>query len=245
MKIIGIIPSRYSSTRFPGKPLIDIEGKTMIQRVYEQSKECSLLTDLVVATDDERIYDHVKAFGGNVLMTSSTHTSGTERCFEVAEKLNTNSDDIIINIQGDEPFINPQQIELVLSCFNDASTDIATLYKKIISVADINNSNVVKVVKSFNSDAIYFSRSPIPFVRGAESKDWISETNFYKHIGIYGYKQSILERIVNLSTGELEKAESLEQLRWLESGFKIKVKETDFESMAIDTPEDYFKMMNM
>ncbi len=245
MKIIGIIPSRYSSTRFPGKPLIDIEGKTMIQRVYEQSKECSLLTDVVVATDDERIYDHVKAFGGNVIMTSSTHTSGTERCFEVAEKLNTDGDDIIINIQGDEPFINPQQIELVISCFNDVSTDIATLYKKIISVADINNPNVVKIVKSFNSDAIYFSRSPIPFVRGAESKDWISETNFYKHIGIYGYKQSILERIVNLSTGELEKAESLEQLRWLESGFKIKVKETDFESMAIDTPEDYFKIMNM
>ena len=245
MKIIGIIPSRYSSTRFPGKPLIDIEGKTMIQRVYEQSKECSLLTDLVVATDDERIYNHVKAFGGNVIMTSSTHTSGTERCFEIAEKLNTDCDDIIINIQGDEPFINPIQIELLISCFNDASTDIATLYKKIISVADINNPNVVKVVKSFNSDAIYFSRSPIPFVRGSAIKDWISETNFYKHIGIYGYRQSILERIVNLSTGELEKAESLEQLRWLESGFKIKVKETDFESMAIDTPEDYFKMMNM
>ncbi len=244
MKIIGVIPSRFASSRFPGKPLIDIEGKTMIQRVYEQCKKCELLTDLIVATDDDRIFKHVKGFGGEVVMTSSTHTSGTERCFEVTEKLNASDDDIIINIQGDEPFIDPQQIEQLISCFEEPNVELATLIKKIISGVDIINPNIVKVVKNFSSEAIYFSRSPIPYVRGRKAEDWISETHFYKHIGIYGYKQSILERIVNLSTGELEKAESLEQLRWLESGFKIKVKETDFESFAIDTPEDYFKIIN-
>jgi 3-deoxy-manno-octulosonate cytidylyltransferase (CMP-KDO synthetase) len=244
MKIIGIIPSRYASTRFPGKPLIDIKGKTMIQRVYEQTSKCTLLTEIYVATDDDRIYKHVKDFGGNVIMTSPSHSSGTERCFEVAANINSENEDIIINIQGDEPYINPEQIEKLISCFDELSVEIATLIKRIILTEELLNPNVVKVVKSFMNDAIYFSRSPIPFVRGKEKEEWITETNFYKHIGIYGYKYSTLERIVNLSTGELEKAESLEQLRWLESGFKIKTKETDFENIAIDTPEDYLNLIN-
>ncbi len=244
MKIIGIIPSRFASSRFPGKPLIEIGGKSMIQLVYEQCLKCELLTETYVATDDNRIFKHVKEFGGNVVMTSSLHTSGTERCFEVLANIESDEDDIIINIQGDEPFINPEQIEHLIKCFDDSNVVIATLIKKIILTEELLNPNVVKVVKNFMNEAIYFSRSPIPFVRGLEEKEWLTKTNFYKHIGIYGYKHSVLERIVNLSAGELEKAESLEQLRWLESGFKIKIKETDQENFAIDTPEDYYKIIN-
>ncbi len=241
MKIIGIIPARYASSRFSGKPLVNIGGKTMIQRVYEQAKKSKALFDVVVATDDERIENHVVNFGGNVVMTSASHQSGTDRCYEAATKL-SGITDIVINIQGDEPFIYPEQIDLVASCFHDNSVDIATLVKKINSQEELFNVNTPKVVLNKNNEAIYFSRQTIPHIRGKETSEWLKVHTFYKHIGIYAYRTSILKELTSLSPSLLENAEALEQLRWIENGYKIKVKTTDFESIAIDTPEDLKKI---
>lgn len=241
MKILGIIPARYGSTRFPGKPLIDINGKSMIQRVYEQSKSCTSLNDVVIATDDQRIFNHVKSFGGNVEMTSDKHESGTDRCAEVVGKLNENYD-VVINIQGDEPYIDPIQITQLCECFNDEKTDIATLIKKIESTEDLFNENKVKVVKSSADFAIYFSRNPIPFVKGEAKEKWLEKQTYYKHIGIYGYRFEVLQKVTKMPLSILEKAEGLEQLRWLENGLRIKVAETQLEAIAIDSPEDLKKI---
>lgn len=244
MKIIGIIPARYASTRFPGKPLVDINGKTMIQRVYEQASSSDLLSKVVVATDDDRIYNHVQDFGGNALMTDVGHTNGTTRCNEIVSILENSGEsfDVVINIQGDEPMIEPEQINMVASIFNNPEAQIGTLAKKISDTKELFDQNVVKVTMSNNRKALYFSRQPIPFCRGTENDDWLNITDYYKHIGIYGYRTEILKQITNLPLGKLEMAESLEQLRWLENAINIYVDITDFESIAIDTPEDLRKL---
>jgi 3-deoxy-manno-octulosonate cytidylyltransferase (CMP-KDO synthetase) len=236
MNILGIIPARYASTRFPAKPLADLGGLSMIRRVYTQAKKSELLTKVVVATDHEEIFNHVADFGGEVCMTSPHHASGTDRCYEVLSKENT-SFDYVINIQGDEPFIAPEQIDLLASLL-DGDTELATLVKKIDSVEQLFNPNLVKVVVNNNSEAMYFSRSPIPYFRNMDQAEWVTHHTYFKHIGMYGYRNTVLEKITRLSVSSLEKAESLEQLRWLENGFKIKVKETDIETIGIDTPED-------
>jgi 3-deoxy-manno-octulosonate cytidylyltransferase (CMP-KDO synthetase) len=240
MKILGIIPARYASTRFPGKPLADIAGKSMIQRVYEQAKKCARLSEVIVATDDERIFKHVAVFGGVAVMTSPDHQSGTDRCAEVAQK--HPEYDVIINIQGDEPYIDPEQITKLISCFNDANTQIATLVKKVLTDHELHNTNSPKVIINKHSEAIYFSRSPLPHIRGQEPQHWLQHFTYFKHIGIYGYRADILKQITKLPVSSLEKAESLEQLRWIENGYKIKVAETELETYAIDTPEDLEKI---
>ncbi|MBC7616064.1 MAG: 3-deoxy-manno-octulosonate cytidylyltransferase [Pedobacter sp.] len=234
MKSLGIIPARFASTRFPGKPLIDIGGKTMIQRVYEQSL-LSGLNKVVVATDDERIADEVSRFGGEFVMTASNHQSGTDRCAEVAKNLP--GYDIVINIQGDEPFIDPIQINLVRDCFNDEKVQLATLIKAIHSEQELYNPNIPKVIIGNQQQAIYFSRYPIPYLRNPSSSH-----QFYKHIGIYGYKTATLLEITKLQPSILELAESLEQLRWIENGYQIQTKLTTIESIAIDSPSDLLRL---
>jgi len=241
MKIIGIIPARYSSTRFPGKPLIDIGGKSMIQRVYEQAQKASCLTNVLVATDDNRIMEHVLSFGGKAILTSENHKSGTDRCFEAIQNFDKTVD-VVINIQGDEPFIKSEQIDLVASCFNQNEVQIATLVKKITTDDELFNVNIPKVILNSHSQAIYFSRQTLPYVRGQEEKQWLNKQTFYKHIGIYAYKTDVLAQITQLKQSDLELAESLEQLRWLENGYKINVKITDFESVAVDVPDDLKKL---
>jgi len=236
MNILGIIPARYASTRFPAKPLADLGGKSMIRRVYEQAMKSTALTKVVVATDHEAIHDHVADFGGAVCMTSSQHVSGTDRCYEVLSKEDA-SYDYVINIQGDEPFIDPAQIDLLASLL-DGDTELATLIKRIDSVEQLFNPNLVKVVINKNSEALYFSRSPIPYMRNQDQVEWVLHHPYYKHIGMYAYRCNILEKITRLSVSSLEKAESLEQLRWLENGYSIKVIETNIETFGIDTPED-------
>ncbi len=241
MKILGIIPSRYGSTRFPGKPLIEIDGKSMVQRVYEQAQKCEVLNEVVVATDDQRIFDHVLAFGGKAMMTSDEHQSGTDRCNEVVQKINKDYN-IVINIQGDEPYINPEQIAQLCSCFLDDKTEIATLIKKIDNDHDLFDENKVKVVTNKNHFALYFSRNSIPFLKGENKEKWRSQYTFYKHIGIYGYRTKVLSEITQLSVSKLEKAEGLEQLRWLENGYSIKTAITNLEAISIDSPEDLKKL---
>ena len=238
MKVIGIIPARYASTRFPGKPLADIKGKTMIRRVYEQAKLSKSLGDLVVATDDERIEKEVKSFGGKVIMTAMHHKSGTDRCYEALEKIGKDKWDVVVNIQGDEPFIHPEQIEKVVSCFTKKDVQISTLVRQIEEPRELQQASVVKVVRNTNGEALFFSRSPIPFIREDGGKPWTQKFGFMKHIGIYAYRADVLKELVALKPSALELAESLEQLRWLENGYKIHVEVTDKESQAIDTPED-------
>ena len=241
MKFIGIIPARYASTRFPAKPLAILGGKTVIQRVYEQV--AGILDEAYVATDDERIEAAVKAFGGKVVMTSVNHKSGTDRCYEAFTKVGEGYN-VIVNIQGDEPFIQPSQLEAIKACFKDASTQIATLVKPFTvedGFAALENVNSPKVVVNKNMNALYFSRSIIPYQRNAEKKDWLAGHTYYKHIGLYAYRCEVLRQITKLPMGILEKAESLEQLRWLENGYKIGVGVTDIETIGIDTPEDLEK----
>lgn len=256
MKVIGVIPSRFGSTRFPGKPLADIEGKTMIRRVYEQAVMASSLSDVLVATDDERIMKEVLGFGGKVMMTSSHHKNGTERCAEIA----ANSDaDVIINIQGDEPFLHPEQIDMLASQFI-GEVKIGTLIKVHPLNEELQNPSRVKVVVNKKLEALYFSRSIIPFlhktshvtVQGfiADDKQHTLDerttgTTFYKHIGLYGYRKDILQQIVKLPESALEKAESLEQLRWLENGYRIQCSITSHEAISIDTPEDLKNLKNL
>ncbi len=239
MDFIGIIPARYQSTRFPGKPLAMIKNKPMIQWVYEAGQK--VLNEVYVATDDKRIFEAVQKFGGNVVMTSREHGSGTDRCREAMESIQKGTGiniDVIINIQGDEPFIESRQIETLISCFEDDKTEIATLVKSIDNEGDIFDENKPKVTFDIDNMALMFSRSPIPFVRGRKRKDWLSYHKFYRHIGIYAYRREVLQKISSLQPGKLEGAESLEQLRWLENGFTIRVKETEYDSIGIDTPED-------
>lgn len=246
MRVVGIIPARYDSTRFPGKPLTIIQGKPMIQLVYEQALKADQLDDVIVATDDSRIEKLVNNFGGKVMMTKSSHRSGTERCAEAQQLLKASGNlfDVIINIQGDEPFIDPKQINLVTSSFKVKDVHIATLAKKIDNEKELFDNNVVKVISNINGDAIYFSRQTIPYFRGQKTENWLQLLNYYKHIGIYGYQSVILEEIVKLPTTYLEEAESLEQLRWIENGYTIKVIETDIESYGVDIPEDLSKFSN-
>jgi 3-deoxy-manno-octulosonate cytidylyltransferase (CMP-KDO synthetase) len=240
MKILGIIPARYASTRFPGKPLVEIHGKSMLQRVYEQAKKCTAISEVIVATDDERIMSHVLHFGGFCVMTSPNHQSGTDRCAEVAAMHPEYH--VVINIQGDEPYIDPEQIAKVANCFSSENVQLATLIKKIHSLEELNNPNSPKVIVNSHSEAIYFSRTPLPYVRGCEEKDWLAHYTYFKHIGIYGYRADILKQITKLPISSLEKAESLEQLRWIENGYRIKVAETHLESHAVDVPEDLKKL---
>lgn len=235
MKFIGLIPARYASTRFPGKPLALLGGKPVIQRVYEQV--ASVLDDACVATDDERIFDCVKNFGGKVVMTRTDHKSGTDRIEEAIEKIGGDYD-VIVNIQGDEPFIQKSQIETVCRCFDDEKTQIATLGKPFTDMDAVVNPNSPKIVIDNNSFAMYFSRSIIPFVRGKEQAEWLQHYPFLKHLGIYAYRRDVLRQITQLPQSSLEIAESLEQLRWLQNGFKIKVGLTDVETVGIDTPDD-------
>lgn len=236
MKIIGIIPARYASTRFPAKSLAVIKGKSMIRRVYEQVTQSGVLSQVVVATDHQEIYDHVKTFGGSVCMTQTNHVSGTDRCYE-ALTLQEDKYDYVINVQGDEPFIQPGQIDLLASML-DGITEIATLAKSITQAEALFNPNTVKAVLSSGMEALYFSRSPIPHVRNVPENEWLEKHKFYKHIGMYAYRSDVLARLTRLSVSSLEKAESLEQLRWLENGFRIRVAETQTETIGIDTPED-------
>ncbi len=242
MKIIGIVPARFGSTRFPGKPLADINGKSMIQRVYEQCLLSKLLSRLVIATDDERILNHVKEFGGEAILTSPQHLSGTDRCAEVIEKMENPIYDVVINIQGDEPYIHPDQIDLLCTTFERNETRLSTLVKKITSTDELFNHNNVKVVLNKRKEAIYFSRSPIPYNRNFPEQEWLKYSTYYKHIGIYGYKSSALLEVSRLAKTNLEITESLEQLRWIENGYVIHAEVTSYESIAIDTPEDLLKI---
>ena len=234
MKFIAIIPARYASTRFPGKPLAKLCGKTVIQRVYEQAND--VLEEAYVATDDQRIYDTVVAFGGKAVMTSTNHRSGTDRIQEAAIKIGTEAD-VIINVQGDEPFIHKSQLETVKSLFNDPNTQIATLGKPFESIEAIENPNSPKIVTDINGYAMYFSRSVIPYIRGKEKVEWLTSFPFLKHIGLYAYRREVLTEITKLPQSPLELAESLEQLRWLQNGYKIKVGITNIETIGIDTPD--------
>lgn len=236
MKTIGIIPARYDSSRYPGKPLIDIGGQSMIQRVYNQAKHASALNEVVVATDDQRIYDHVKSFAGNVMMTKKEHQSGTDRCAEVVQ--NIEGFDIAINIQGDEPFIDPHQIDLLISCFEKPETQIATLVRKVENIDELFNENKPKVVLNKNGEALYFSRQAVPFLRGVHASEWLKHRPYYNHIGIYGYRIDVLKEIAMLPLSDLEAMESLEQLRWLDNGYKINTALSNHSNDAIDTPED-------
>jgi 3-deoxy-manno-octulosonate cytidylyltransferase (CMP-KDO synthetase) len=244
MKILGIIPSRYGSTRFPGKPLALIGNKSMIQRVYEQCQKTTALQKVIVATDDQRIYKHVKSWGGNVEMTSTNHQSGTDRCYEVLSRQKENFD-VVVNIQGDEPFIEPSQIEKVTESFTHKETQISSLAKIITKSEELFNPNSVKVVIGDQRQALYFSRSVIPFIRGENNEKFLEKHEFYKHLGIYAYRSSILKEICQLKPSVLEKAESLEQLRWLSAGYRISIQITNIEGVAIDTPEDLSKLTNI
>lgn len=241
MKILGVIPARYASTRFPGKPLADICGKSMIQRVYEQACKASSVHKVVVATDDSRIFDHVLHFGAQAVMTSDRHQSGTDRCAEVA--LQFPDFEACINIQGDEPLIDPQQIDLLGQKLAENSVELATLIKRIHTDEELFNPNIPKVVCNSKGEAIYFSRQTIPHLRASAPSDWLKEHVFYKHIGIYAYRFETLQQITKLPVSTLEKAESLEQLRWIENGYQIHTAITELETLAIDTPADLEKMI--
>lgn len=251
MNFIAIIPARYASTRFPGKPLAILAGKPIIQRVYERVS--SVIQQTYVATDDERIKETVEAFGGKVVMTAVTHPSGTDRCYEAYTKVKQNcqqnacndsmmkDDDVVINVQGDEPFIHPTQLQSLMECFDDESTDIATLVKPFTpeaGLAALKNPNSPKVAIGGDNSALYFSRSVIPYLRNYPEEEWLSRHTFYKHIGLYAYRANTLRQITKMPQGQLEKAESLEQLRWLEAGIRIKVGKTNIETIGIDTTED-------
>ena len=235
MKFIAIIPARYASTRFPGKPLAMLGGKTVIQRVYEQAR--AAVGEAYVATDDDRIFMAVQGFGGRAIMTSDRHKSGTDRIEEAARKLETKAD-VIINIQGDEPFIQRSQLETVMQLFDDPKTQIATLGKPFDTMEAVENPNSPKIVCDVNGYALYFSRSVIPFVRGRERQEWLQHFPYLKHIGLYAYRREVLSEITQLPQSPLELAESLEQLRWLQNGYRIKVGLTDVETVGIDTPDD-------
>ncbi len=245
VKVIGIIPARYASSRFPGKPLIDVLGKPMIQRVYEQALKA--LPVVFVATDDSRIEEAVCGFGGKVIQTASDHLSGTDRIAEAVRKITNMTDetyDVVVNIQGDEPFIQPEQLNLLVSCFaENADTQIATLVRKVTDNEDIFNENYPKVVLNARNEAMYFSRSPIPFLRNKDRNTWATAHTYYKHLGIYAYRSDVLEAITRLAPSSLELAESLEQNRWLENGYKITVAVTDQENLSVDTPEDLQKII--
>jgi 3-deoxy-manno-octulosonate cytidylyltransferase (CMP-KDO synthetase) len=236
MRAIGIIPARFQSSRFPGKPLADILGKSMIERVYLQAQSCHLLEAVYVATDDERIATEVERFGGQVVMTSPELESGTERCAEVLQQIE--QPEVVVNIQGDEPYISAEQMGLILSCFHDENTEIATLVKLIERQEVLLDPNKVKVIMDEDDFAIYFSRQVIPYMRDLPQEQWLNEFNYYKHIGMYAYRSETLSELMALKPSRLERAEGLEQLRWIEHGYRIKTAITEEEAFSVDTPED-------
>lgn len=245
LSFVGIIPARYASSRFPGKPLADIGGMTMIERVWRQA--CKALTNVCVATDDRRIFDAVQRFGGHAIMTSPMHKSGTDRCYEAYEKCGIAAD-VIINIQGDEPFIHEDQIREIMHCFDDPTAQIATLVRPFNpndGFTTLADNTTPKVVFDTNMNALYFSRAVIPFVRGTDCSQWPEAADYYMHVGMYAYRADTLARITQLPQSSLEKAESLEQLRWLENGYRIKVGITHHESIGIDTPDDLKRAISM
>ncbi|MFM7078580.1 MAG: 3-deoxy-manno-octulosonate cytidylyltransferase [Bacteroidota bacterium] len=237
MKVLGVIPARYGSTRFPGKPLALIHGVSMIRRVYERAKQCNKLSEVVVATDDDRIQSHVIEFGGQVIMTSVNHNTGTERCAEVLQRQEALFD-AVVNIQGDEPYIHPEQIGDVVDCLENGSCAIATLVKRISDIVELNNPNIPKVVLGEDGRAMYFSRRPIPYVKDELVESFVSQGAFYKHIGIYGYRSDVLPKLALLQPTVLEHMESLEQLRWLGHGLAIYTKLTEAANHAVDVPAD-------
>lgn len=241
MRILGVIPARYGSSRFPGKPLIDLKGKTMIQRVYEGARKSAMLTELVVATDDQRIFDEVLHFGGKVVMTAAEHQTGTDRCAEVIRQLDDDFD-VVINIQGDEPLVDPRQLDSLLTVFEDASVDIATLASRAITLEEVVNPNRIKLVVDHEQKALYFSRSPIPNFANAKGEP-LKVYPYLRHIGLYAYRSEVLSRISQLAPTALEQVESLEQLRWLYHGYAIRVVETTIETPNIDVPEDVEKVL--
>lgn len=239
MNFLGLIPARFGSTRLEGKPLADIEGKTMIQRVYEQAQKA--LPDVYVATDDERIQAAVLAFGGNVVMTSSSHTTGTNRCLEALNIINAESDktfDVVINVQGDEPLLVPEQLKELMDCFNDSRTEIATLITPVLRLDDLFNESEVFVVYNKDDFALYFSREVIPHIHGTHKTKWLEKNTYYKHLGLYGYTTEALKEFAHLPQSNLELTESLEQNRWIENGGNIKLATTQHDSIPVDTIDD-------
>lgn len=243
MSVIGIIPARYASSRFPGKPLVNINGKSMLQRVYEQAKMANLLNEVIIATDDERILNHVKEFGGIAINTSTEHVSGTDRCYEAYCNYAKHFD-YVLNIQGDEPMLNPEQIN-ELCRVADGNTEIATQMIRCKSYEELFDKGEVKIVLNTTNEAIYFSRSVIPAIKNSDEKEWHLNFTYQRHVGMYMYKSTILKEISSLKPTLLEKAESLEQLRWIENGFKIKCIQTNYESHCIDTPQDLEKIIKL
>ena len=240
--IAGIIPARWASTRFPGKPLADILGQSMLQRVYAQASQSRLLDLVVVATDDERIAEHVQAFGGEVVMTSPHHPSGTDRCQEALTKIKGDYQ-YVMNIQGDEPFIDPEQIDELAEILQDGSVELATQMIEVRSHNELFDNGEVKIVLNAQGEALYFSRMPIPFFKGVAEHEWHSRHRYYRHVGMYAYRADVLQKITQLPVSLLEQAESLEQLRWLENGYRIRCVSTRFDSHCIDTPEDIEKVL--
>ncbi len=240
MKILCVIPARYASTRFPGKPLAMLDGKPVVQWVWQRVSAVGCVDRAIVATDDDRIFHAVNAFGGEVMMTSDKHRSGTDRCAEVADKLAQMGEryDVVINVQGDEPFVDAAQIETLAECFQRESTQIATLAAPIASSDELFNANNVKVVRGCDSMALYFSRQPIPFQRDIKPEEWIERQTYYKHVGIYAFRYEVLHSVASLDQTPLEKSEKLEQLRWLENGYRIAVADTAAANVGIDTPAD-------
>ncbi len=235
MKILGVIPARYASKRFPGKPLVDIDGKSMVRRVYEQARKCPDFDHVIIATDDDRIFNHVKSWGGEIMMTSGNHRNGTERCLEVAQSIGTDVD-YIVNIQGDEPFVHPETLSQLCSLL-DGEVTLGSVAKEVADPKELKNPHVVKVTFDTNGFALYFSRSCIPYIENHDLHA-INEGPFFKHIGLYAYRRDVLHDIAQLPQGKLESRESLEQLRWLENGYRIKLAITTHESHSIDTPQD-------
>ncbi len=245
MKFYAIIPARYSSTRFPGKPLVDILGKSMVSRVYHQAIACDKIEAAWIATDDDRIANHLKEQNIPYIMTSPDHQSGTDRCREAAEKLpQIQAEDIVVNIQGDEPFISVNQINLICSCFQNENTAIASLVKKLDAIDKVLDPNTVKAVLNLNKEALYFSRSPIPYLRDVPQEKWLEKHDFYKHLGIYAYRKNSLIEISSLAQSNLEIMESLEQLRWLSNGYSVQLEITDEEALSIDHPADLEEAIN-
>jgi len=242
--IAAIIPARHASSRFPGKPLVEILGKSMIQRVYEQASQSKLVSKVVVATDDKQIFDHVVSFGGNVVMTALDHPSGTDRCWDALQQLEQEYK-YVINVQGDEPFIESEQIDELAAVLQSGTTELATQMIAVDSAEILFDKGEVKIVLNTNNEALYFSRMVIPFIKGVDEKDWHKHHNYFRHVGMYAYRADILEVITKLPVSPLEKAESLEQLRWLENGYKIKCVLTTFDSHCIDTPEDIDKVLKL
>ena len=242
MKVLAVIPARYASTRFPGKPLAELGGESIISRVYHRVRRADGVEDVVVATDDESICDHVESFAeeGAVMMTSDEHRSGTDRCGEVVQRLDRQgySYDVVLNVQGDEPFVEPAQLQALIGCFADPAVQIATLATRIGTTVELLSENNVKVVCASDGRALYFSRQAIPYRRGVDTKHWLDKGTYLKHVGIYAFRAEVLPELCRLGASPLEEAEKLEQLRWLEAGYTIHVELTDHANIGIDTPED-------